>query len=132
MSDSELHASFDAGEARALAERLRARVDIRDRRYGFPPRVYERCFLGTDAVRALIDENIAADVADAVRLGTMLLDASRRLWAGTPRHSRCGRRYRTGTHSSGSSRKSIWRPSACRRSTDTTQRSWTVSGPNGG
>jgi hypothetical protein len=76
MSDSaEFRASFEDGDARALSERLRSQVDIRDRRYGFPPRVYEKCFLGTDAVRALIGENMAADATDAVRLGNMLLDA---------------------------------------------------------
>jgi hypothetical protein len=44
-------ASFDDGASQALTERLRLLVDIRDRRHGFPPRVYPKCFLGTDAVR---------------------------------------------------------------------------------
>ena len=76
MSDSaELRASFDAADAAALGERLRSLVDIRDRRYGFPPRTYANCFVGRDAVQALIDESAAVDAADAVRLGNMLLDA---------------------------------------------------------
>jgi pyruvate/2-oxoglutarate dehydrogenase complex dihydrolipoamide dehydrogenase (E3) component len=74
-SDPADRASFDDGASQALTERLRLLVDIRDRRHGFPPRVYPKCFLGTDAVRALVAENMAADVADAVRLGNMLLDA---------------------------------------------------------
>jgi hypothetical protein len=76
MSDSaELRASFDDADAAALGERLRSLVDIRDRRYGFPPRTYVNCFLGSNAVQALIDESAAVDAADAVRLGNMLLDA---------------------------------------------------------
>lgn len=76
MSDvTDPRASFDDGDARALSDRLRSQVEIEDRRYGFPSRVYEQCFLGTDAVRVLIDQNMAADDADAVRLGNMLLKA---------------------------------------------------------
>jgi pyruvate/2-oxoglutarate dehydrogenase complex dihydrolipoamide dehydrogenase (E3) component len=76
MSNSaERRASFDDAEAAALGDRLRSLVDIRDRRYGFPPRTYVNCFVGRDAVQALIDESAAVDAADAVRLGNMLLDA---------------------------------------------------------
>jgi pyruvate/2-oxoglutarate dehydrogenase complex dihydrolipoamide dehydrogenase (E3) component len=74
-SDPADRASFDDKDSQALTERLRLLVDIRDRRHGFPPRVYPKCFVGTDAVRALVAENMAADVTDAIRLGNMLLDA---------------------------------------------------------
>jgi hypothetical protein len=74
-SDPADRASFDDKDSQALTERLRLLVDIRDRRHGFPPRVYPKRFVGTDAVRALVAENMAADVTDAIRLGNMLLDA---------------------------------------------------------
>ena len=78
MNESEeatARASLKEGEAQDLTRRLRKRLDIRDRRYGIPPRTYAKCFVGSDAVQVLIDENIAADAEDAVRFGNLLLDA---------------------------------------------------------
>ena len=73
MSNSaERRASFDDAEAAALGDRLRSLVDIRDRRYGFPPRTYVNCFVGRDAVQALIDESAAVDAADARRVADVL------------------------------------------------------------
>ena len=68
-------ASFGSGDSQALATRLRDLVEITDRKYGFPSKTYSKCFVGSDAVRALIDEHIAADEDDAVRIGNMLLSA---------------------------------------------------------
>ncbi len=63
----------DLGE---LAAQLRALVDIRDRTYGFPQRSYERCFVGSEAVSAMVARGMAADAGDAVRIGNLLLGAS--------------------------------------------------------
>ncbi len=68
-------AAFDQENLEELSVRLRRIFDVRDRKYGFPAKSYPRCFVGNEAVRRLIEENIAADEADAVRLGNMLLDA---------------------------------------------------------
>ena len=68
-------AAFEEDGLEKLAARLRRTLDIGDRKYGFPPKTYARCFVGNEAVRRLIEENIAADEADAVRIGNMLLSA---------------------------------------------------------
>ncbi len=68
-------AALDREDSDALAARLRTLVAIKDRKYGFPAKTYPKCFVGTEAVRALIADNIAADEDDAVRLGNMLLSA---------------------------------------------------------
>ncbi len=68
-------AAFEEDSLEKLAARLRRILDIRDRRYGFPAKTYRRCFVGSEAVQRLIEENIAADEADAVRIGNMLLNA---------------------------------------------------------
>ena len=68
-------AAFDDADSQGLAHRLRQVIEIKDRSYGFPPKTYLQCFVGSEAVRALIDENVAADEDDAVRLGNMLLSA---------------------------------------------------------
>ena len=68
-------ASLNAEESQSLAKRLRDLVDVKDRKYGLPPKAYPKCFVGREAVRALVDENIAADADDAVRIGNLLLNA---------------------------------------------------------
>lgn len=50
-------------------------VDIRDRQYGFPPKTYGICFVGSEAVVKLIEKGLAADEDDAVRLGNIMLHA---------------------------------------------------------
>ncbi len=72
---AEVEASFDHTDIAALAARIKGILDIQDRRYGFPPRTYEKCFVGEEAVVTLVDENIASDAEDAVRIGNMLLNA---------------------------------------------------------
>ncbi|MBL8341689.1 MAG: FAD-containing oxidoreductase [Rubrivivax sp.] len=62
----------DLGET---AAQLKALVEIKDRAYGFPARNYERCFVGSDAVVAMVARGMAADAADAVRIGNLLLGA---------------------------------------------------------
>lgn len=68
-------ARLDSDDSRALANRLRSLVEIKDRIHGFPPKTYSRCFLGDEAVQRLIDDNIASDVDDALRFGNLLLSA---------------------------------------------------------
>lgn len=78
MSRSERPATGDHDAAVALGELTafaRARFDVRDRRYGFPARNYPRCFVGSEAVEALIEGGIAVDREDAIRLGNLLLAA---------------------------------------------------------
>ena len=58
-----------------LAASFKNKVDISDRKYGFPSKLYEKCFVGTEAVHVLMDEGMATDVEDAVRIGNIMLEA---------------------------------------------------------
>ncbi len=58
-----------------IVEQFRAAMDIRDRFYGFPKKLYPRCFAGNEAVLRLIRLNIANDKEDAQRIGNLLLSA---------------------------------------------------------
>lgn len=71
----ETEASFDSGELEELTARVRSVLDIRDRKYGIPPKTYPKCFVGNEAVEKLVGEGIAGDAADAVRIGNMMLNA---------------------------------------------------------
>lgn len=71
----DVEVALDRSSLDELAARVRAALDIQDRRYGFPPRTYAKCFVGNEAVQRLVDEQIASDEADAVRLGNMMLNA---------------------------------------------------------
>lgn len=73
LKDTE--ASFDSGELEELTARVRSVLDIRDRRYGIPPKTYPKCFVGSEAVEKFVGEGIAGDAADAVRIGNMMLNA---------------------------------------------------------
>jgi hypothetical protein len=73
LKDAE--ASFDSGELEELTARVRSVLDIRDRKYGIPPKTYPKCFVGSEAVEKLVREGIAGDTADAVRIGNMMLNA---------------------------------------------------------
>jgi pyruvate/2-oxoglutarate dehydrogenase complex dihydrolipoamide dehydrogenase (E3) component len=68
-------ASFDSKGLHELADQAKRLFDIRDRPYGIPPKTYEKCFVGSEAVEAMVKEGIAGDAADAVSLGNMLLNA---------------------------------------------------------
>ena len=79
MTNEELKdaaASFDSGELEELTARVRSVLDIRDRKYGITAKSYPKCFVGSEAVEKLVDEGIAGDAADAVRIGNMMLNAS--------------------------------------------------------
>lgn len=68
-------ASLAARDLIDLAAQLRAAFDVRDRRYGLPPRNYPKCFVGTEAVQQMINGGFAIDADDAVRIGNLLLQA---------------------------------------------------------
>lgn len=68
-------ASLAADDLDDLAAQLRAIFDIRDRRYGLPPKRYPKCFVGSEAVRQMIERGFAVDEHDAVRIGNLLVEA---------------------------------------------------------
>ncbi len=72
---TELEASLEPGDLETLSARVKGVLDIQDRRYGLPPRKYAKCFVGSEAAKTLVTENIAGDEADAVRIGNLLLSA---------------------------------------------------------
>jgi pyruvate/2-oxoglutarate dehydrogenase complex dihydrolipoamide dehydrogenase (E3) component len=58
-----------------ITRAFREIVDIQDRKYGFPKKIYTACFVGEEAVRQLIAAGFAADENDAVRLGNLMLQS---------------------------------------------------------
>jgi pyruvate/2-oxoglutarate dehydrogenase complex dihydrolipoamide dehydrogenase (E3) component len=70
-----VEASFDTTDLEELATHVKSVLDIRDRKYGLPPKTYVKCFVGSEAVKKLVDEEIAGDEEDAVRIGNMMLNA---------------------------------------------------------
>ena len=68
-------ASFDNTDLEELTARVKRVLDIRDRKYGFPSKTYPKCFVGSEAVTQLVQEGIASDEKDAVRIGNMMLNA---------------------------------------------------------
>jgi pyruvate/2-oxoglutarate dehydrogenase complex dihydrolipoamide dehydrogenase (E3) component len=68
-------ASFEDSDLAKLSERVKQVLEIRDRKYGLPPKTYAKCFVGSEAVAKMIAEGIAGDEADAVRIGNMMLNA---------------------------------------------------------
>ncbi len=77
MSDdhARTEANLDSDSIEELTSQLKSIFDIRDRKYGFPQKTYPRCFVGEDAVAAMIQQNVASDVEDALRIGNVLLNA---------------------------------------------------------
>ena len=71
----EEEATFEAADLEELASRVKGILDIQDRKYGFPPKIYEKCFVGNEAVKRFVECGIASDGEDAVRIGNMLLNA---------------------------------------------------------
>jgi pyruvate/2-oxoglutarate dehydrogenase complex dihydrolipoamide dehydrogenase (E3) component len=67
-------ASFDNTDIEELTARVKRVLDIRDRKYGFPSKTYPKCFVGSEAVAQIVQEGIAGDEDDAVRIGNMLLN----------------------------------------------------------
>jgi pyruvate/2-oxoglutarate dehydrogenase complex dihydrolipoamide dehydrogenase (E3) component len=73
-SDDE-QVSLESTDLKELRSSLRVIVDLRDRQYGFPPKTFESCFIGSEAVAQMIKNGLAADDDDAVRLGNVMLHA---------------------------------------------------------
>ena len=71
----EVEASFDHTDLEALAARVKQVLDIRDRKYGFPSKIYPQCFVGREAVAQIVEEEIANDEEDAIHIGNMMLNA---------------------------------------------------------
>ncbi len=65
--------SLKGTDLEEVSSAFREIVDLRDRQYGFPPKIYANCFVGSEAVQRLIDEGMAVDADDAVRLGNIML-----------------------------------------------------------
>ncbi len=65
--------SLQSTDLEELGKVFKSIVDIRDRKYGFPAKKYTNCFVGNEAVQKLIDEGLAADEEDGVRLGNVML-----------------------------------------------------------
>ena len=55
----DIEASFDSSDLEELATRVKGVLDIQDRKYGFPSKTYRACFVGNEAVKKLVDEEIA-------------------------------------------------------------------------
>jgi len=70
-SDDQIY--LNGTDLEELRRALRAIVDLRDRKYGFPSKRYESCFIGSEAVATMIERGLAADEDDAVRLGNVML-----------------------------------------------------------
>jgi len=70
-----VEASFDNTDLEDLVTRVKHVLDIRDRKYGIPAKTYKKCFVGSEAVKKLMDEEITGDEEDAVRIGNMMLNA---------------------------------------------------------
>jgi pyruvate/2-oxoglutarate dehydrogenase complex dihydrolipoamide dehydrogenase (E3) component len=68
-------ASFESADLEELTRKVKGALDIRDRKYGVPPKTYAKCFVGSEAVRKMVAEGIAGDEEDAVRIGNMMLAA---------------------------------------------------------
>lgn len=68
-------ASLEREDLNILAEQFRTSVEIKDRRYGFPAKTYECCFVGTEAVAQMVKSGIASHPDEAVCIGNMLLEA---------------------------------------------------------
>ncbi|NOX98143.1 MAG: FAD-containing oxidoreductase [Verrucomicrobia bacterium] len=67
--------AFDQHDLDELTENIRAALEVKDRDHGFPKQTYPMCFVGNEAVDAMVAEGIATDAADAVRIGNVLLNA---------------------------------------------------------
>ena len=72
---NDTQATFDTDNLEALVTRVKRVVDIRDRKYGIPPKTYPKCFVGSEAIVNMVAEGIAGDDEDAVRMGNMMVNA---------------------------------------------------------
>lgn len=73
-SNSEINEPLGKVDLKELTDQLRVLFPVEDRKYGLPPKVYKKCFIGSEAVDLLVSHEIAADREDAVRIGDLLLN----------------------------------------------------------
>ncbi len=71
----EHEASFNQNDLVELTDMVKNCFIVKDRKYGIKRATYEKCFVGKEAVAALINEGVSADVEDALCIGNMLLNA---------------------------------------------------------
>ena len=57
----EKEASFDSTHLEELTARVKQVLDIKDRKYGLPPKTFTKCFVGSEAVKQLVEKGIASD-----------------------------------------------------------------------
>lgn len=50
---------FKSTDLEDIRRSFRAIVDLRDRQYGFPPKTYESCFVGSEAVAQMTERRNA-------------------------------------------------------------------------
>ena len=66
--------SLESSDLQKLGDVFRNIVDIKDRKYGFPAKKYENCFVGSEAVAKLVEQGLAIDEEDGVRIGNVMLE----------------------------------------------------------
>lgn len=74
-TDDDRTIALGAHDLAELAQAFRAIVELRDRKYGLPPKNYQNCFVGSEAVTQMIANGLASDEDDAVGLGNIMLSA---------------------------------------------------------
>ena len=62
-------------DLKELVAVFKSKVEIRDRKYGFPAKLYEKCFIGSEAVGEMLEGGMAVDVEDAIRIGNIMLES---------------------------------------------------------
>lgn len=75
MATPTQHADLGENDLDELAAQVKQAFEVKDRVYGLPPKRYPKCFVGSEAVQAMIAHGIAADDQDAERIGNLLLEA---------------------------------------------------------
>ncbi|NRA46937.1 MAG: FAD-dependent oxidoreductase [Oligoflexales bacterium] len=68
------NSNSDNKELDEKAKTFKNCIDIKDRTYGFPRKKFESCFVGQEAVDAIIKEGLAKDLEEALELGNLLLN----------------------------------------------------------
>lgn len=69
------NAQHPNAELQQLAQQFRALLEIKDRKYGFPKKTFKSCFIGEEAVEAMVNAGLVEDATQAVTLGNTLLEA---------------------------------------------------------
>ena len=72
---AEQSAEFSQEALEGLITQVKEIFTVEDRTHGLRRTSYKKCFVGSEAVQALINKGLAADEQDALRIGNMLLNA---------------------------------------------------------